>query len=33
VTTSAISIASSNGFAGSACPAPLPTGIQIDLHR
>jgi len=33
VTTSAISITSSSGVVGSACPAPLPTGIQIDLHR
>ncbi len=33
VSTSAISIASSNGVVGPSCPAPLPVGIRIDLHR
>lgn len=33
VTTSSITVTSSNGVVGGSCPAPLPVGIQIDLHR
>jgi hypothetical protein len=33
VTVTSISITSSDGVVGGACPAPLPVGLQIDLHR
>jgi hypothetical protein len=29
----AITLTSANGVIGGSCPAPLPTGIRIDLHR
>ena len=31
--TSSVSFTSSTGVTGATCPAPLPAGIQIDLHR
>jgi hypothetical protein len=33
VTTTEITISSANGVLGNSCPAPLPVGIQITLHR
>ena len=30
---SSFSVTSSTGVTGPTCPAPLPVGIQIDLHR
>jgi hypothetical protein len=31
--TSSLSLTSATGVTGATCPAPLPVGIQIDLHR
>lgn len=32
-TGTSILLTSASGVIGDACPAPLPSGIQIDLHR
>lgn len=32
-TTTTLTLTSPTGVVGPACPAPLPAGIQIDLHR
>jgi len=33
VTASTMTLTSASGVVGAACPAPLPTGITIDLRR